>query len=567
MAFQIVNFTDAGLTTLQQIASSKSLVIDAVIPCSGTVSENDALMQPPEFFETYRNNNVTASVVSAGSDPNGINAARLVISLQATSAQSETIKMLIVVAHSVEGGSTTTANTFIAALDETGLVVAYNPNIPIKLNVALSFAFDRTAAITIGGSEANYLLHDEAARFVSTHSTAGPTVGENQRIRGTKLFYNDASTGTIFDGGNGGKVTFNYDGDGMVEVFQDYDNYGLIFNTISGQRSAAPVYSFKCEEDLMGAFYTDGDDHYYLECPSVRVGELNVNYISAKTEQAIKFSSPIVPTQDGEGLGLPSKRWVLHASTIYADAIKSDISTCSIIPADDEVYSLGDSDNKFESAYINIINSNEIYNTRGGTLSGIYSPNDKVSDMGSVASPYRAGYFNSFHCARISGLDGGTVKLAGSLTPITNSVDIGNGSQKVRSVHAQSLLGESGDINYLSVNAISINNTGRGSQFLPVVPNVATSPKTIAEIPVGAIVKASCKLSAFFNSAAPLTQAWYNKKLELVTPSANATVCHTSPATTGVGVEQLPAGTYNALEEVTTDSVDNYITILLQRIY
>ena len=369
MAFQIVNFTNAGLITLQQIASSKSLVIDEVIPCSETVSENDVIIQPPAFFETYRNNHVTANVVSAGSDPNGINAARLVVSLQTTSAQSETIKMLIVVAHSVEGGVATAADTFIGALDETGLVVTYNPNIPIKLNVALSFAFDRTATITIGESEANYLLHDEAARFVSTHSTEGPTVGEDQNIYGVKHFMNRA----IFDNANGaGEIDFMYQGEPCISISQT-NNYGIVFNTMPGADTFddESVYLFQVDgQDIASIGKNPGGG--IIKTESMQSYMVKTDRLAGLSQQEITVASHLKPIS-GASMGDAVNKWSsVGTDKILTNVIKSadsqdDTITCSsaIKPSLTESFDLGTTNRRWANVYAQTINCNDIIDATG----------------------------------------------------------------------------------------------------------------------------------------------------------------------------------------------------------
>ncbi len=392
MSFQIVGFTNTGLTTLQRVASSKSLVIDEVIPCSTAVSENDAFTQPASFFEAYRNRSVTAKVISAGSDPESDTNARIVVSLQSTSTQSEVIKMLIIVAHSTEGGVPTSAATFLACLDETGLTVTYNPNIPVKINVAVSFAFNRTANITLSSSEPNYLLQDEAARFVSTHSPSGPLVGENQTIYGIKTF----NSKVILDGTLGGELDFYYYDDPLIRVYQGND-FGLIFDTMPDAEvfDTDRIYEFKVEnQDLMLVGKNENGGVVITDQVTATTGQFDV-LKGRSQEEEIQVTAHIKPIS-GASCGDTDSKWErVGTDKLFANSIQSTDSAdgtiaclSTIKPNVSEAYNLGAATSRWANVYAQTINCDDIIDATGaGSLLRAPGANGDLK-IGSITCVY-----------------------------------------------------------------------------------------------------------------------------------------------------------------------------------
>ena len=331
MAFDVNIFTDSGLTLLSAVSATKSLVIDTVIPIETVTTDYNLQVQAASYFEGFRSASVNADVISVGTDPASESNSRIVVALSLAGGvtQDVTIRTVVVTAHTEEAGSASTPVTFIGSSDAAGIVVPYNATTTIKVNLALSFAFNRASTVTVAGSIANYLLADEVNRFVTTHALAGATQGDDQVIYGEKRMRHKL----MLDGNEGGTLEFWYDADPCVSVAQS-NEFGLVFDVTHADFDPEvdnPVYEFRaggrdlCTIGLQaGAGIIEGVNILqttYAYC----------NTLGALTGDELTIESNLAPSENGQTLGTTSAHWgTCYANTLETIRIKSSAASGKI---------------------------------------------------------------------------------------------------------------------------------------------------------------------------------------------------------------------------------------------
>ncbi|CAJ0601084.1 unnamed protein product [Cylicocyclus nassatus] len=274
---------------------------------------------------------VNANVISVGTDPTSESNSRIVVALSLAGGvtQDVTIRTVVVTAHTEEAGSVSTPVTFIGSSDATGIVVPYNANTTIKVNLALSFAFNRASTVTVAGSIANYLLADEVNRFVTTHALAGATQGDDQVIYGEKRMRHKL----MLDGNEGGALEFWYDADPCVSVTQS-NEFGLVFDVTHADFDPdvdGELYEFKADgRELCTLGVKDGSGSMTgLEYASMR--HISCGSIEAIDASKVYMDSPFVPGDGSATLGDAANHWsTCYANTLETIRIKSSAASGKI---------------------------------------------------------------------------------------------------------------------------------------------------------------------------------------------------------------------------------------------
>lgn len=296
MAFFINTFTDNGLELLSKLSATAPLVIDKVIPLNQSTTEYNFRRNPVSWFENIEETNVTASIVSAGGDPDSDTKGRIVINLKVNSAITNNVNVygLVVIAHTDIAGTTSTPVTFFACGTDVNdpndvLVIPYNANIPVGINVAITFSCSHSTQITTGDSAPNYLLADEVSRFVTTHAMSGATQGDSQVIYGEKRLRNKL----MLDGNEGGNLEFWYDSDPCVSITQS-NEFGLVFDITHADFDPdvdGDLYEFRADgRELCTIGVKDGAGNLtgleyasarYISCGSIEALDANKIYIDS----------------------------------------------------------------------------------------------------------------------------------------------------------------------------------------------------------------------------------------------------------------------------------------------
>lgn len=232
----IATFSANGAALLSAASATKTLEIDHIYCIESEVSQSDLLSQPKSYFESLSSAKLTASVTSVGDDPNKPGYSRCIIEIGLTDlADSDvTVKTVVVTAHSVDSGIDGGEGTFYGITDSTGIVVPYSTTIPVKQQIAFSYAFTEQSTITIDGNTTNFLMESEVGRFVSTHKAGQPTQGDDQVVYGEKSFKNDIHVSQINSNSNDNTICITADvyGDDHYNLGVDIMPWGTTYTDI-----------------------------------------------------------------------------------------------------------------------------------------------------------------------------------------------------------------------------------------------------------------------------------------------------------------------------------------------
>lgn len=191
MAFEIARFSSDGLNLLAELTTSKSIKLKNVYVDTVEHSLED-IEEPVSWWATETAEAmqyISASISSAGKVND--NEARLTIQMKlANGDETQIAKTVVVTACSVESGIEGSEIVLCAVSDANGVEILYNDSgITVNTSIAIYFAFSNASSITVeGSSNPDYVIHSELDRFVSAHALGAPNIGENQTIRGDKLF-------------------------------------------------------------------------------------------------------------------------------------------------------------------------------------------------------------------------------------------------------------------------------------------------------------------------------------------------------------------------------------------
>lgn len=199
----IINtFTNTGLMLSAAATSGESIILKNIYISTEQYTEDTIRTQPISYFSTrsVQQTDVETKFISAGYDVNKQGFARIVINLLNKQTTEINIKSIIITASL--STNTEDEQTLYGYSSDVGLVlnVMNDTNeVNLSTNFALSFRISSTTNITIAESIENYLLASEVERFVTSHSTSGSNVGDNQNIYGKKTFKsNTYHEGDIF---------------------------------------------------------------------------------------------------------------------------------------------------------------------------------------------------------------------------------------------------------------------------------------------------------------------------------------------------------------------------------
>lgn len=331
MALAVHTFTIAGRELLSAASATKTIDIDHIYCIESEVSQADILSQPKSYFAALASNKLSASVTSAGEDPNNPGRSRIVIEVELTAQASAdvTLKTLVVCAHAVDAGVDGEEKTFYGISDPTGIVIPYSTSIPIKQNLSFSFAFTDESEITVDGDLTSYLLESEVGRFVTTHKAGEPTEGEAQDIRGYKRFHN---------------------GIGLTGIWSiDDENHSiLIAGTIYPEDDTTNIGT---PESQFGIVYCD---------------EVKTDALSEFQPGGISLGSDLIPSNVGVNLGTSARPFAnmnAHTGAFQTafcgtlDAIVGGSITLNAgLNPVDEFIDLGSSSNHFGAIYVDAVN-------------------------------------------------------------------------------------------------------------------------------------------------------------------------------------------------------------------
>lgn len=365
MAFFINTYTDAGLELLSKLSATAPLIIDRVIPLKQSTTEYNFRRNPISWFDDIAENDVIATVVSAGGDPNSDTKGRIVVNLKTSSSTTTTksIYGLVVVAHTSVAGSNSAAATFFACGTNANdpndkLEIPYNANITVGVNVAITFSCSHSTQIIVGDTTPDYLLADEVSRFVTTHAMSGATQGDNQIIYGEKRYRNTL----MLDGSAGGKLEFWYDSDPCVNISQS-NEWGLVFDVNHSEFDPDDdnkIYEFKgAGREICSLGFKDGTgslsglnfiDTNYLACDSIE---------AAGSDHKITLDNDLLPGDATVSLGNAVDKFAgVSAGKVLTNILSSadaDVITAvnSLIPSIWGTQNLGDLNNRWDEVHAN----------------------------------------------------------------------------------------------------------------------------------------------------------------------------------------------------------------------
>ena len=494
MAFNLSKFTNTGLELLSAASATKTLVIDNIYCLSVAIQDADLISQPPSYFANHANRDryISASVVSIGNDPNSNLASRIVIGLSLQNVTSNrTAKTIIITAHYNAQGEIGPEVTFYGLSDSSGVMVPYNSRVPVALQLAISFAFSRTSAITVAGSVENYLLADEVSRFVTTHATNSTVEGEAQTILGTKTFYSEQ---TIIDGDEGGIIQFNYNGTEYARMGQTNAN-GLVFKSTKPLDTDDPTFEFYDENDEMRLGYIGKRDGLAtIESDTMHMGTAYVTNLCAEYDD-IYLKSDLIPNSNNSySIGSSSYGLAnVYTNGLYAHKIACDSSSSAIyldstiIPNFNNYYSIGNSSYKLSnihtaSLYTASITSNAT-NSNLTLYSTIVPNSNNALSLGNTSNRFNFIYVSNVYTSTLT--NGGasyTINISSNLVPNTAStVTLGTSAKRYSYVYADTL------------NATNLVCTNVNGATYPPVP----SGINLSDIPIGSIIMASVHIGAF----------------------------------------------------------------------
>lgn len=191
MAFEIARFSSDGLNLLAELTTSKSIKLKNVYVDTVEHSLED-IEEPVSWWAaetTEAMRRISASISSAGKVND--NEARLTVQMKLSQGdETQIAKTVVVTACSVESGIEGSEIVLCVVSDANGVEILYNDSgITVNTSIAIYFAFSNASSITVEGiSNPDYVIHSELDRFVSAHTLGAPDRGDNQTIRGDKLF-------------------------------------------------------------------------------------------------------------------------------------------------------------------------------------------------------------------------------------------------------------------------------------------------------------------------------------------------------------------------------------------